>query len=522
MKDLLLKPKILKLKMLRPKTMINVKCSKFENVEADITIVPVVADLQIHHATELDVSLEPCRTTAQAIQENQSAMGFPYLNAKMKNGKWGADVGNTLHYGCFEKGEREILFLGLGEAKCLCTDDIRTAFAMAVKEIRKLGSRRIFVLTDVFAGGKSMTALMGAAFEGLCLGDYKFEKYKSEKDEKGLLEVSFAGMDSKNMATIEEAAILSEATLFARNLVNEPPNILYPESLGEAAISSAREHGYDAEVFDKQKIEEFGMEAFLSVGKGSAREPKLIVLRYFGEKRKDAAILGLVGKGITFDSGGNNLKPTEAMLKMKSDMAGAASVIGAMNAIAKKKLKVNVVSVIAAAENIISGNAYRPGDIIGTMAGKTVEIGNTDAEGRLTLADAIFYAITKEKATCVIDVATLTGAVLVALGSVATAAVTNEKSFFERYEKAAERSDEKVWLLPSYDKYKDALKSDVADYKNVGGKEAGVITGGLFVGEFAERTPWIHLDIAGTAWSDDEKGYLSKGGTGVCVRSLYY
>jgi leucyl aminopeptidase len=210
------------------------------------------------------------------------------------------------------------------------------------------------------------------------------------------------------------------------------------------------------------------------------------------------------------------------MLTMKSDMAGAAAVIGAVNVIAKKKLKVNVVAVVAATENILSGNAYKPGDILDTMLGKTIEVGNTDAEGRVTLADALTYIIKKEKVSNVIDIATLTGAAIVALGSTATAAVTNDEPLYERYAAAAKKSGEKVWLLPSYDEYKEALKSDVADLRNVGNREAGTINGGLFIGEFAEGTPWLHLDIAGPSWMDAEKGYLTKGGTGVCVRSLYH
>jgi leucyl aminopeptidase len=480
--------------------MIQVKYSKFEKGDADIVVIPMASGARGRCPAELE----------------------SYLNARRENGIWKAKRGDVYCVRYPVEGEREMLFLGLGEAERPGTDDVRAAFAEAVREIRKHDVRRIFVLTDSFACGGGLVGFVSAAFEGLCFGDYAFEKYKSVREEKGMLEVSFAGMDREMEAAVEEAAILSEATLFARDLVNEPPNVLYPEALGEAAVASAGAYGYDAEVLGRRRIEALGMESFLAVGKGSVREPQLIVLRYCGDERRASEILGLVGKGITFDSGGNNLKPSESIATMKNDMAGAAAVIGAMNAIAKKKLPINVAAVVAAAENIISGDAYKPGDIIGTMSGKTVEIENTDAEGRLTLADAVCYAITKEKVTRVVDVATLTGAALVALGRVATAAVTNDRALFEAYERAAEVSDEKVWLLPSFEEYMESLKSDVADYKNVGGREAGVITGGLFVGAFAEGTPWMHLDIAGTAWSDSEEGYLSKGGTGVCVRSLYH
>jgi len=264
------------------------------------------------------------------------------------------------------------------------------------------------------------------------------------------------------------------------------------------------------------------MEAFLSVAKGSENGPRLIVMRYFGDESKKDDVLGLVGKGLTYDSGGYSIKPTSSMDTMKSDMGGASSVIGAISAIAKKKLKINVVGVIAACENMISGAAYKPGDIIGSMAGKYIEVLNTDAEGRLTLIDAVHYIIEKEKVNKVIDVATLTGAALVALGLTTTAVVSNNDEFYKKLENASFKADEKVWRLPAFEEYKKLIKSDIADLKNIGGRYAGTITAGLFIGEFVQNKPWLHLDIAGTAWSEKEAGYYSKGGTGVGVRTLYY
>jgi leucyl aminopeptidase len=245
-------------------------------------------------------------------------------------------------------------------------------------------------------------------------------------------------------------------------------------------------------------------------------------MRYFGDTSNKDSILGLVGKGLTYDSGGYSLKPTDSMVNMKNDMGGSAAVIGAMCAVSAMKLKVNVVAVVATCENMISGAAYKPGDIIGSMAGKTIEIMNTDAEGRLTLADAVHYIIEKEKASRIIDIATLTGAALVGLGTTTTAVITNNDEFYSELKNASDISGEKVWQLPSSDEYKKLIKSDVADLKNTGGRWAGTITAGLFIGEFVKNKPWLHLDIAGTAWSDADKDYITKGGTGVGVRTLYY
>lgn len=281
-----------------------------------------------------------------------------------------------------------------------------------------------------------------------------------------------------------------------------------------------QEIGLEVEVMDEKQVAELGMKAFLAVGGSSEKQPRLIVMRHMGEPENDE-ILGLVGKGLTYDTGGYSLKPTDSMKTMHSDMGGAAAVIGAMHAIAKNKVKKNVIAVVAACENVISAGSYKPGDIIDSMAGKTIEIGNTDAEGRLTLADAVTYSIEKEKVTKIIDVATLTGAVLVALGTSTTGVITNDTAFYESLVKVSEKTGEQFWRLPSTKEYAKLNKSTVADLKNVGGRNAGTITAGLFVGEFVQGLPWMHLDIAGTAWADSSEGYLSKGGTGVPVRSLY-
>jgi len=304
-------------------------------------------------------------------------------------------------------------------------------------------------------------------------------------------------------------------------LVNEPANVLNPIELAQRAKIAGDTSGFEVEILEEDRIKELNMEAFIKVASASDNPPRLIVMRYRGDKDNEKNILGLVGKGVTYDSGGLSIKSSEEMLTMKCDMGGAASVIGAMSAISQLKLKVNVVGVIAACENMISGSSYRPGDIIKSMAGKTIAIGSTDAEGRLTIIDAMNYIIEKEKATKIIDIATLTGSSIKALGRVATAVVSNNDDFYEELYKASFKAGEKIWRLPIFKEYKELIKSDIADLTNSSG-DPGVITAALFIGEFVQNKPWIHMDIAGTSWSNESVGYLSKGGTGIGVRTLYY
>jgi len=424
-----------------------------------------------------------------------------------------------------ESGVQDIIFIGLGSRDELTTEIIRGSFGKAIKKSIELKAKKI-ALNMISNEKLSVEDITKSMVEGIGFGEYKFDKYKTEANENSEIEVSiFTDENGKQNSIdeyIDEALILVETTKFARDLVNEPANVLYPETLAEKVIDSGNKYGFEVEVFDEKKINELGMESFLSVAKGSELPPRLIVMRYFGDESKKDDILGLVGKGVTYDSGGYSIKPTSSMDSMKSDMGGAASVIGAISAIAKKKLKINVVGVIAACENLISGKAYKPGDIIGSMAGKYIEVLNTDAEGRLTLIDAVHYIIEKEKVNKVIDLATLTGAALVALGVTTTAVVSNNDEFYKDLESASLKADEKVWRLPNFDDYKKLIKSDIADLKNTGGRHAGTITAGLFIGEFVQNKPWLHLDIAGTAWTEKETSYCSKGGTGVGVRTLYY
>ena len=348
------------------------------------------------------------------------------------------------------------------------------------------------------------------------LGNYKFEKYinNAVKHKFNLWILS------NQEADLSETLTLSNAVLTARDLVNEPANILYPKTLAEAAAKLGEEFDFEVEVLDKKDIKKLKMECFLKVGEGSDKEPKLIVLRYNGNK-KDKNKFGLIGKGVTFDSGGLSIKPSDSMIEMKSDMAGAAAVLGAFCAISKMKIKKNVVGVIAACENMINGSSYKLGDIIKTMNGKTVEIHNTDAEGRLTLVDAVTYAIKKEKVNKIIDIATLTGACMIALGTDITGIVTNDKNMLKNLQSASEKTGEYIWELPNHDIYRKSLKSSYADLKNIGTRWGGAIIAGQFIEEFVEDLPWLHLDIAGPAFKDNGNSYHGLGGTGAGTKLLY-
>lgn len=422
------------------------------------------------------------------------------------------------------KGDKVVL-IGLGEEEKLTVDSIRKAYYQAGKELMKFKVESIQVEVPEFKNICYIDEIQGM-IEGLLQSEYSFEKYLSQKKIKpSVREVYLNVIEGKKAEAIdkaiEEVKNIIDGVFLARDLVNEPAMTMTPKILAEKAKEELEGLGVDVKVYGQEEIEELGMEAFLAVSKGSAQEPQLIVMEYKGNEEAEEK-LALVGKGLTFDSGGYCIKPGDSMNTMFTDMAGAAAVIGAMKAIAKSKLDKNVVAVVAACENLISGAAYKPGDIIGSMSGKTIEILNTDAEGRLTLADALWYAVKNLKANKVIDVATLTGACVVALGNINTGAITNNEDFMEEVKKASQIAGEPVWELPNHDEYKELNKGDFADLKNTGGRGAGTITAGLFLGEFVDNTPWVHLDIAGTSYNSKARGYLPKGATGVPVKTLYY
>lgn len=318
-----------------------------------------------------------------------------------------------------------------------------------------------------------------------------------------------------------EAKSLAQATALARKLVNEPANIMTPSQLAKEAENLARETGFDIQVLNAQEIQDLGMDAYWSVAKGSAQEPRFIIMRYMNNPQSDE-ILALVGKGLCYDSGGYDIKPGNSMRTMNSDMAGSAAVIACMGALAQQKAPVNVVALVAACENMVSGNSFRNGDIIGSLAGKSIEIMSTDAEGRLTLADAVTYAWQKEKATAIVDIATLTGAVIVALGDHVTGYITDSDTLCASAEAASQLSGDKIWRLPTDEDYEEKNKSDRADIKNGGSRGGGSITAGLFVRAFANQIPFLHLDIAGSSYNESGTDRFPKGASGVGAELLYY
>ncbi|MGL4772017.1 MAG: leucyl aminopeptidase [Clostridium sp.] len=419
---------------------------------------------------------------------------------------------------------QDVIFVGLGKKADLKLEGFKLIINKSYKKAEELKINNLFVrMVEVDKlPYNEMAKEIALGFE---LAAYKFDKYKGDKKKNSVQEVSIGAHGVEDGTSIEEAINegkdVAEGICIARNLVNEPANVIYPATLAEEAVRCGKEYGFQVEVLGLKEIEDLKMEAFLSVARASAKEPKFIVMRYFGDEANKDNVLGLVGKGLTYDSGGYSIKPTAGMDTMKCDMGGSAAVIGAMSLVAKRGLKANVIAVVAACENMIDGNGYKPGDIIGSMAGKTIEVLNTDAEGRLTLADAVHYIIEKEKVNKVIDIATLTGAVLVALGDTTTAVVTNNEEFYNELIEASKKTGEKFWQLPAFDEYKELIKSDIADLKNIGGRLGGTITAGLFIGEFVKEIPWLHLDIAGTAWRDGAKGIYGKGGTGEPVATLY-
>ena len=414
------------------------------------------------------------------------------------------------------------IFVGLGKYEDLERTDLINAVARGIKQAEKLKIDDLSI-NFIKANGLCTGGVTKSIVQGIKLASYRFDKYKQSKESYEPKVTIIGGPKEKfdkMREKIEEASNVADGIILARDLVNEPANILYPETLAERAVEVGKESGFEVEVFDEKQIEELGMKAFLEVAKGSVHRPKLIVMRYMGNAHSDE-IVGLVGKGLTFDTGGYSLKPSTSMDTMKSDMGGAAAVIGTMKALAKNKVEKNVVAVVAACENAISGGSYKPGDIIGSMAGKTIEVLNTDAEGRLTLVDAITYIIEKENVDKIVDVATLTGAVLVALGTEITGVLSNDDAFYEELLVAAKRTGEKFWRLPNDKCFKKLYRGDFAELKNTGGRYGGTITAGMFIEEFVQDKPWLHLDIAGTSWTDAGNDTTPKGGTGAPVATLY-
>jgi leucyl aminopeptidase len=412
-----------------------------------------------------------------------------------------------------------LILIGGGKRDTFSAVEARRAAGALVRTLKPKAVRSVALLLE-----NASPELAQAVVEGAILGAWDADKYKNDpkKSEKQVEQFALvvpSGDQAVLKAAVGRARTIAEAQNVTRDLVNEPANRLAPADLVTAARSVSEETGIEIEVLDHQAMTELGMGALLGVAQGSENPPFLIVLKYRPQQAAGSDHLALVGKGVTFDTGGISIKGAEGMEKMKYDMAGAAAVIGAMKAIGNLRPSIPVTGYIPAVENMLDGRAQRPGDIVTSLAGKTIEVINTDAEGRLILADALTYA-NRNGATHMVDAATLTGAIGVALGHYNIGAFTNNQPFLDRFLAATRAAGEKTWQMPLEEDYKEYLKSAFADLPNVGGRAGGSITAAWFLKEFADPTPWVHLDIAATAWLDDAKPWLAKGPTGVAVRTF--
>ena len=414
---------------------------------------------------------------------------------------------------------KRLLLVGGGKTKNFSAAELRKLAGTAARTLKSKSIRSFaFALPE---NGVTANDGVRAIVEGAFVGNFDPDYYKSDRKDQKIDAVTIVvqGDPQAMESTMQAGRIVAESQNFTRDLVNEPSNRMTPTILAERAKKMAAEVGLICEAYGADKIKELKMGAFWGVAQGSDEPPALIVLRYDPIGAADKVHLGLVGKGVTFDTGGISIKPADGMEKMKYDMAGAATMIGVMRAIALLKPKVKVTAIICATENMPSGKAQKPGDVQIAMSGKSIEIINTDAEGRLILADGLCYA-RQLGCTHLVDAATLTGAVVVALGYVNAGIFASDDQMYDRFANANKQAGEKMWRLPLDDEYKEIIKSNIADMVNSGGRWGGAISAAMFLKEFAEDTPWIHLDIAGTAWMEDNKPWIAKGPSGVALRSL--
>jgi leucyl aminopeptidase len=449
--------------------------------------------------------------------------------AVLDGGEFRADACETLLiHGPAGLAAKRLLVIGLGKAAKVTPHDVRKGAGAAVRFAKPRNLRSLAIAAPV-ADALPLQLTLRALAEGAILADFDPDTYRSDRKDRSIqsLQIGLADGADRGVAeaALREGIIIAESQNFARSLVNEPGNRLTPTILGQRAAEMAREFGLACEVHSTEKLRELGMGAFLGVAQGSDEPPALIVLRYEPPNTaSDGPVLGLVGKGITFDTGGISIKPADNMEKMKYDMAGGASMIAAMRAIAQIRPNVRVLAVVCSTENMPSGKAYKPGDVVIAMPapgkpGKAIEIINTDAEGRLVLADGLTYA-KQLGATHLINAATLTGAIGVALGMINAGGFSNNDESWSHFAEGLRTSGERFWRLPVEDDYRDLIKSQIADIKNTGGRYGGAITAAMFLKEFVDDTPWIHLDIAGVAWSDEAKPWLAAGPTGTGIRSI--
>jgi leucyl aminopeptidase len=459
---------------------------------------------------------EKTRVTLETTDEAVKAAAAGVLSSGEVSGKI---FETTLVHNPGKLKAKRLLILGGGKARDFSAFELRRVAGAAVRSL-KSKSVRSFAFSLPENNLKADEAVK-AVVEGAFVGNFDPDTYKSDRKDQKIdrMTVVMRGDQGKLQQAVDEARIIGESQNFTRQLVNEPSNRMTPTILAEHARKMAAEVGITCEVYGADKIKELKMGAFWSVAQGSDEPPALIVMRYEPAGAPDEPVLGLVGKGITFDTGGISIKPADGMEKMKYDMAGGAAMIGSMRAIALLKPKVKVIGIVCATENMPSGHAQKPGDVQIAMSGKSIEIINTDAEGRLVLADGLYYA-RQLGCTHLIDAATLTGACVVALGYVNAGVFANDDQMYERFTRALDKAGEKMWRLPLDEEYKEVIRSNIADIVNSGGRWGGAVTAAMFLKEFAEDTPWLHLDIAGTAWMEDNKPWIAKGPSGIAVRSL--
>jgi leucyl aminopeptidase len=415
---------------------------------------------------------------------------------------------------------KRVLLVGVGKKASAGLDTIRQAMGYAAKRVRQAKAASFTVSIPTFV----LLEVAQAMAEGAILGSYQFNIYRSDMAPgKDVEQMTLLAPETSQVRDLSEGirrgTASAEAAVFVRDLCNHPSNVMTPTRIAQEAKAVAKETGVSLKILEQKDMEKLGMGALLGVAQGSHEPPKFIILEYHGARKKDDRPVVLVGKTVTFDTGGISLKPAENMEHMKADMTGGAEVLAAMRAAARLKLPLNLVSILPVTENMPGGRAMKPGDIVTTLSGKTVEVQNTDAEGRLILSDGLAYA-GRYKPAVLIDIATLTGACVVALGQFAIGMFGTDTSLKESVRKAGLRAGERVWEMPLWDEYFEQLKSDVADMRNIGGRGGGMITAALFLSKFAGDWPWVHLDIASTDWSERERAYIPKGPTGIGTRLL--
>jgi leucyl aminopeptidase len=494
---------------------INLSSSALAQIETDCLVVVV-----LDHA-EKNAGASPASKDkpAPAVATSETAVRDAAKDVLATGEVSGKNFETTLLYNPPRLKAKRLLLLGGGKAKAFSSSDLCKLGGAAVRTLKPKNIRSFaFALPESGIDAKDGVR---ALVEGAFIGSFEPDYYKSDRKDQNIdaLTIVAKGDQEKLEAGLEAGRIVGESQNFTRDLVNEPSNHMTPTIMAERARKMAAEVGLQCETYSTEKIKELKMGAFWGVAQGSDEPPALIVLRYEPADAVKEVHLGLVGKGVTFDTGGISIKPADGMEKMKYDMAGGATMIGVMRAIALLKPKVKVTAIICATENMPSGKAQKPGDVQIAMSGKSIEIINTDAEGRLVLADGLCYA-RQLGCTHLVDAATLTGAVVVALAHVNVGIFASDDNMYERFVAANKTTGEKMWRLPLDDDYKDIIKSGIADMMNSGGRYGGAVTAAMFLKEFAEETPWVHLDIAGTAWIEDSKPWIAKGPSGVALRSL--